>query len=65
LVIYITLVRYVARLNRRRSRPAPRAKKQKADASAAAGAKSKPAAAAKTPKTDELGLEEDTTVEEE
>ena len=57
-VIYISLVRYVSRVNTRRSRPAPapKAKKEKAGAGAEITGKEKPAAAA--PKTDELGLEE-------
>ena len=57
-VVYISLVRFVGRLNSRASfRPAPakKAKKQKAGAEA----KGQPAAAAPgTSKTDELGLEE-------
>ena len=56
LVIYISLVRYVGRLNNRgyRSAPPPKAKKKKAAPEAAAA----PAAPAGAPKTDELGLEE-------
>ena len=51
LVIYISIVRYVSRVNQRRPRPAPKSKPKKAKVE-----KAKPAAAA--PKTDELGLEE-------
>ena len=67
LVIYISLVRYVARLNnsRYRSAPAPRAKKQKPDIiGKPAPAEAEPG----SPKTDELGLEEggdDVAIEQE
>ena len=58
LVVYISLVRFVGRVNDRRSSwapaPAPKAKKEKAGAEAKGKEKPAPAAA----KTDELGLEE-------
>jgi len=54
-VIYISLVRYVTRVSRVRSRPAPAKKPKKSKAGA--DAKGKPAAAP-APQTDELGLEE-------
>ena len=54
-VIYISLVRYVTRVSRVRSRPTPVKKPKKAKPGAAA--KGQPAAAT-APQTDELGLEE-------
>ena len=57
LILYISLVRYVGKLNRRSSSfraPAKKPKKQKVEAAAQPAA----AAAPETPQTDDLGLEE-------